>query len=110
MTQVSVFKLLGVTVNNALRWSNHIESVMSKANKHLWFLKKLKQAGVSQQDVVYYYEAVVRPVLEYASLVWHTSLTANQTKTLEAVQRACQIITGGGTYTENCTTTVREPC
>jgi len=41
---------------------------------------------------------VVRPMLEYASPVWHTSLTANQTKTLEAVQRrACRIITGGGT-------------
>jgi len=55
---------------------------------------------------VYYYKAVVRSVLEYASPVWHTDLTADKTKTLEAVQRrACQIITGGdtgGTYTENC--------
>jgi len=52
---------------------------------------------------VYYYEAFVRLVLEYASPVWHTSPTADLTKTLEAVQRrACQIITGGGTYTENC--------
>jgi len=52
---------------------------------------------------VYYYEAVVRPVLEYARPVWHASLTADQTKTLEAVQRrACQIITCGSTYTENC--------
>jgi len=33
----------------------------------------------------------VRPVLEYASPVWHESLTADQTKTLETVQRrACQ--------------------
>jgi len=48
---------------------------------------------------MYYSETV----LEYASPVWHTSLTADQTETLEAVQRqACQIITGGGTYTENC--------
>jgi len=63
----------------------------------------MKRAGVSQKDLMYYYEAVVRPVLEYASPVWHTSLTADQTKTLETVQwRACQIITGGGTYTENC--------
>jgi len=37
-------------------------------------------------------------MLEYASPVWHTSLTADETKTLEAVQRrACHIIT----YTEN---------
>jgi len=43
VTQVSVFKLLGVTINNSLRWSDHTES----ANKRLCFLKKLKRAGVS---------------------------------------------------------------
>jgi len=47
---------------------------------------------------VCYYEAIVRLVLEYASPVWHTSLTADYTKTQ---RRTCQIITGGGTYTEN---------
>jgi len=78
--------------------SDRIESISSNSNTRLWFLKKLKRAGVSQKNLVFYYEAVVRPVLEYASPVWHTSLTADQTKTLEAVQgRACQIITGGGT-------------
>jgi len=79
VTQVSVFMLLGVTINNSLRWSDHTESVVT--SKRLWFLKKLKQAGMSHKDIVYYYEAVVRPVLEYASPVWHTSLTVNQTKT-----------------------------
>jgi len=45
----------------------------------------------------------VKPVLEYASPVRHASLTVDQTKTLEAVQqRACQVTTGGGEYTENC--------
>jgi len=33
----------------------------------LWFLKKLKRAGVPQSDFVYYYEAVIRSVMEYAS-------------------------------------------
>jgi len=79
MTQVSVFKLLGATINNSLRWSDHTESITSKANKRLRFLKKLKRAGVSQKDVVYYYESVVRPVLEYVSPAWHTNLTADQT-------------------------------
>jgi len=71
--QVSVFKLLGVTSNNPLRWSDHIEPITSWANKRLWFLKKVKRAGVSQKDLVHYYEAVIRPVLEYASPVWHKS-------------------------------------
>jgi len=28
--------------------------IMSKANKCLWFPRKLKRSGVSQRDVVYY--------------------------------------------------------
>jgi len=34
VTQVSVFKLLGVTVNNSLKWSDHTESI-TKANQRL---------------------------------------------------------------------------
>ena len=52
--QVTSFKLLGVTVTDPLRWNNHIDAVTTKASKRLWFLKKLKRAGVSQSDLIYY--------------------------------------------------------
>jgi len=59
---------------------------------------------------MYYYQAVVRPVLEYASPCWQTSLTKEQTKQLEDVQRrARQIIFGNIPYDEarrTCTTAV----
>jgi len=84
--QVTSFKLLGVTVTDSLRWGNHIAAVTAKASKHLWFLKKLKRAGIAQPDLVYYYEAVITPVMEHASPVWHSSLTSEQSKTLEGVQ------------------------
>ena len=38
-------------------------------------------------DVADFYQAVVRPVLEYASPAWHTSLTKQQTKSLQDIQR-----------------------
>ena len=70
------------------------------ASKRLLFLKKTQtsRCRLPHSDLVYYYEAVIRPVMEYASLVWHSSITSEQSKTLEAVQRrACRIIIGGGT-------------
>jgi len=74
---------------------------MTKAAKRLWFLKKLKRAGVSVDDLVYYYQRTVRPVLEYACPVWHSSLSKQQIKSLENVQcRAVQIIAGNTSYTE----------
>ena len=45
----------------------------------MWFLKKLKRAGVSVDDLVHYYQSVIRPVLEYACAVWHPGLTKEQT-------------------------------
>jgi len=45
-------------------------------------MRQLRKAGVCQDDLLYYYQAVVRPVLEYASPCWQTSLTKEQTKQL----------------------------
>jgi len=95
--QVTSFKLLGVTINDALQWDDHIAAVTSKTAKRLWFLKKLKRAGVSQADLVYYYQAVIRPVLENACPVWH-SIAGQQSEYLDSMQRrACQIILNGRT-------------
>jgi len=50
-----------------------IEGVpVSKAGKRLWFMKQLRRAGVCRDDLLYYYQAVVRPVLEYSSQCWQT--------------------------------------
>jgi len=82
-----------------VKWYDHIDVITSKAAKRLWFLKKLKQAGVS----VSYYQTVVRPVLEYACPVWHSSLSKQQIKLLEDVQRrALQIIVSNIPYAEAC--------
>ena len=62
------------------------------------------RAGVSQADLVYYYQAVIRPVLEYACPVWHTSITGQQSKQLDSIHRqACQIILNNRTHSDTCT-------
>jgi len=54
-----------------------------------------------QDDLMYYYQSVVRPVLEYACPCWHLSLTKEQTKKLKDVQRrALQVILGNIQYDE----------
>jgi len=101
--QVSEYKFLGVTVNSRLKCGDHFAVITSKAAKRFWFLKKLKRAGVSREDLMYFYQAVVRPVLEYACPAWHTSITKDQTKSLEDIQcRAVQVIVGNIPYEEAC--------
>jgi len=53
-----------------------------------------------RDDLLCFYSTVIRPVLECACPVWHSSLTATQTKALELLQcRALCIIYYDGDYT-----------
>jgi len=96
---VSCFKLLGVHISDNLLWNNHTDSICSKANTRLYFLKRLKRAGLSVKDLCCFYTTMIRPVLEYACVVWHHGLTKAQSDRLEALQkRAVRIIHGRAVY------------
>ena len=91
--QVHSFKLLGVTTDNDLKWSTHVNTICSKASSRLHFLKVLKRCSLSTSDLLYFYTSAVRPLLEYACPAWHTSLTSEQSKQIERIQiRALKII------------------
>ena len=69
-----------------------MEHIISKAASRLYFLKQLKRAGLFSSHLLHFYTTVIRPVLEYASPIWHPTLTKSQTECLEqrgleAVQR-----------------------
>ena len=91
--RVHEFKLLGVHISNDLRWDSHIDAICSRANSRLYFLKQLKRAGLTADDLICFYTTVIRPVLEYACVVWHHGLTKALTERLESLQkRAIHII------------------
>jgi len=78
-----------------LQWNEHVSSLCSRAAQRLHFLQQLKRAAMSSDDLLYYHQSVVRPVTEYACVVWHTSLTQEHTKQLESIQkRAMKFIYG----------------
>jgi len=101
--RVVTFKLLGVNVASDLKWNTHIEAISRKAASRLYFLKQLKRARAGLNDLLNFYCSVIRPVLEYASQVWHSSLIVAQTKALEYLQkRAMNIMFSGGIDYTTC--------
>jgi len=99
--RVSVYKMLGVMVNSDLKWETTSLQLRQKPKKRLWFMKQLRKAGVSQDDLMFYYQSVLRPVLEYACPCWHLNLTKEPTTQPEDVQRhALQVIFGNIPYDE----------
>jgi hypothetical protein len=93
--RIHSYKLLGLHVNDKLKWNDHVSSICSKAASRLHFLKLMKRAAMSTEDLTYYYQTVVRPVTEYACVVWSSSLTKGQLKQIESIQRrAIKIVFG----------------
>ena len=93
-------KVLGLTLQSDLRWNVHIESIISKACKRLYILRVLRRSGVSVTDLTTVYVTLIRSLLEYGCLVWHSSLPACLSDKLEYIQkRALRIILPKSAYT-----------
>ena len=85
LEEVEVEKDLGVEVDNKLKFSNHIQSKVNKANKVLGCLKYTFK-NLNKEVFTLLYKALVRPHLEYASCVWSPSLKRDQ-DAIERIQR-----------------------
>jgi hypothetical protein len=105
---VSEARLLGVQIDQELRWHQHVQQAVQKATNLLFAVKRLTRPsfGLPERHVRQLYTSMVLPKLEYALPVWYTPLRQNNkmgrqtgslghTKILEKVQRlGCILITG----------------
>ena len=99
LEQVSSFRLLGVNITNDLKWKEHTDSMCSKANTRIYFLKRLRRSGLTTEELIKYYITYIRPVVEYACQAWHGSLTGGQCRQVEQIQkRSLRIIHPDMTY------------
>ena len=80
-------KILGIWVQNDLKWQSQVDIMIKKANTRLFMLRSLKRFGFDQDELTIVYKSYVRPVLEYADVVWHSGLTCQQASDLERIQR-----------------------
>ena len=92
LERVDLVTLLGVKLSNDLSWEKHVDHIIKKAQCRLFSLNMLRRAKVSGKDIMQIFCSKIRPVIEYASPVWHPGLTIEQSDDLEAIQkRACKV-------------------
>lgn len=85
LEHVTSARYLGVEITKNLKWTKHIENITSKANKTSAYISRnLKGCPVQTQALAY--KTVVRPIIEYASVVWDPHLEKD-IKSLEKVQK-----------------------
>ena len=80
-------RVLGVTLQNNLKWDLHVNEIVGKASKTLHILRVLKRGGVPPCDLLRIYSSLIRTVLEYYCPVWHSSLPVHLSDKIDKVQK-----------------------
>ena len=105
-------KYLGLHVHSKLSWSKHCKSIISKATRSLNCLRCSMRFRCSCEAKYIAYRTLVRPILEYAAVVWCPHATRD-IKSLESLQgRAARWICGShwSPTTSSWTISTRDCC
>ena len=86
-------------INNKLTWTENTTYIyVPKPRKRLYHLKQLRSACLDGRDLFMFYASVIRPVIEYACPVWHSSLTVADSAKIESIQRRTMRIMEPNSY------------
>ena len=98
---VKSHKVLGLIIQDCLKWNKHIEMSTSKASKRLQIIRVLRRGGIPPQDLLHIYYVLIHSVLEYCCVIWHNSQPKYLSKNIEMIyKRALRIILPGTSYSE----------
>jgi hypothetical protein len=86
IARTSSIKDIGVLFGYKLHFHNHIDFISSKCTKLLGLIRSIMFSFPSLDCLFVLYTVLVRPQLEYASVVWN-SITAIDSKKLERIQQ-----------------------
>ncbi|KAI3352549.1 hypothetical protein L3Q82_005493 [Scortum barcoo] len=92
--RVNNIKFLGIHITSDLTWSMNTAHLVKKAQQRLFFLRKLKRAGLSPQLLTNFYRATIESILCLSAAVWYGSCTAQDRKDLARVVKTAQGIVG----------------
>ena len=81
-----------------LFWSKNCREICKKAYSRLQMITKLKYVGVRTEDLLDIFKLYIRSIAEYCSVVFHSTLTIDQSDKLERIQKTCLRVILGEMY------------
>ncbi len=94
VTAVESFKFLGSTISQDLKWDNHIDSIVKKAQQRLYFLRQLRKFNLPQELLKQFYSAIIESILCTSITVWFNSATKSDHRRPRRVVRTAERIIG----------------
>ena len=86
-------KILGINIDENLVWNGHYQYISKKIASSLWLLSQIK-SFLKVDDKLLFYNAYIRPYLEYCSAIWGNSTNISIQKMTKLQRRACILILG----------------
>ena len=80
-------KLLGLILTSKLDWNKNTEILIKKSYSRMEILRNLFHFNMPTADLITIYIIYIRSFLEQSCVVWHSSISEENTKSLERVQK-----------------------
>ena len=80
-------KLLGYWFTVDMKPNRHVEYILKISYSRLWAISRLKSAGVSDTDILYFFNIKIRSVLEYSVPVYTSMLTRENISDIERIKK-----------------------
>ena len=85
VTQVESYKYLGVTIDNQLKWDEHASITFKKANKRVYFLRKLKQFQIDSTLIYLFYQSTIQSILSFCVTGWGGNVSETQKNKVDSL-------------------------
>ena len=83
--KVESFKFLGVHITDKMKWFTHTDSVVKKAQQHLFNLRRLKEFGLSPKTLTNLYRCTIESILSSCITTWYGNCTTQNHRALQRV-------------------------
>eukprot|EP00061_Rhincodon_typus_P003881 g21205.t1 len=90
--RVKSVKFFGVTITNDLSWNSHVIVTVKKTQQHLFFLRQIRNFGMSIRTLTNFYTCTIESVLSGCITAWCGNCSAQDHKKLQEVVCTAQTI------------------
>ncbi len=98
VSQMATYKYSAVHTDNLLCWKTHFDNLCNKLQQRLYFLRRLRLYGVSNQIMLIFYRAILESIIRYGITAWFGNLTVQLKNKLAGMQKTAMKIIGMKQY------------
>ncbi len=92
--QVTSYRYLGFYMDSVLCWKTHIDSLCTRLQQRLYFLRRLRLYGVGSKILLVFYQAMFESLIRYGITVWFGNLSIQLKHILAYIHKTAMKIIG----------------